>query len=151
MEAVINIIKSLGVNDTIWVQLGLFLVVFFALKTLVFKPFFEAHEGRHNATQGNEEAAEKIFTQTRELESLYQRKARSMNADVKAIFDKARLEANLEYEKIIGEAKEKARLTLDKHRNHIQEEFNKAREDLIKEGPLLGVAIADKLLAEEVR
>ncbi len=151
MEAVTNIIKSLGVNDTIWIQLALFVFVFVILRTFVFKPFFKAHEGRHNATQGNEEAAEKMHAQTRELESLYQRKARSLNADVKAIYDKARLEANLEHEKIMGEAKEKARLALDKYRNHIQEEFNKAREDLIKEGPVLGAAIADKLLAEEVR
>ncbi len=151
MDAVVNIIKALGVNDTLWIQMGIFIFSFLIIKTVIFKPFFAAFEGRHSATEGNSQSAEKIFSQTRELESLYQRKARSLNADVKAIFDKARLEANLEQERILNEAKQKAREALDKYRDQIQAEVGRAREDLIKEGPILGGAIAEKLLANEVR
>jgi F-type H+-transporting ATPase subunit b len=151
MDALLNIMKALGVNETLVVQLGIFLVTFVIIRNLVFKPFYLAFEGRHKSTEGNEEQAEKIIAQALELESLYQKKARSLNADVKAIYDKARGEANLENERLLNEAKEKSRETLDKYRSQIQEEFNKAREGLIKEGPAIGATIAQKLLADEVR
>jgi len=151
MDALLNIMKALGVNDTLFLQFGIFVVSFVILRFLVFKPFYLAFESRHKATEGNEEEAQNVIAQTLELESLYQKKARSLNADVKAIYDRARLEANLENEKILNEAKEKSRETLDRYRAHIQEEFNKAREGLIKEGPAIGATIAQKLLAEEAR
>ena len=151
MDALLNIMKALGVNETLVVQLGIFLFTFVILRVFVFKPYYAAFDGRHKSTQGNEDQAQELHAQTQELESLYQRKARSLNADVKSIYDKARLEANLENERILNEAKEKSRETLDKYRAHIQEEFNRAREGLIKEGPAIGATIAQKLLAEEVR
>jgi len=151
MDALLNIMKALGVNETLLVQMAIFLVTFVILRALVFKPYYLAFEGRHKATEGNEEEAQKVMQQTLELESLYQQRARSLNADVKAIYDKARQEANLENERIMNDAKEKSRETLERYRARIQEEFNKAREGLIKEGPALGATIAQKLLAEEGR
>jgi F0F1-type ATP synthase membrane subunit b/b' len=151
MNAVIGIITALGINSTIWLQLGIFLFTFMFLKTVVFAPYFRAFGERQNSTQGNQEHAEKIFAQTRELETLYQRKSRSLNAEIKALYDKVRLEAAAEQEKIQAAAREKAKSVIDKAREQIQGELNRAREDLIKEAPALSRAITEKLAAKEVR
>jgi len=151
MDTLTSIISSLGINATLFIQLGIFVVVFAFLKTVVFTPYFNAYEERQKKTQGNQQQADQLWAHTREIEAQYQRKARSLNTDVKAIFDKARLEAALEQEKIYSEAREKAKSTVDKAREVVQGELNRAREDLIKEAPELARGIKERLLSYEVR
>jgi F-type H+-transporting ATPase subunit b len=151
MDTVTSIISSLGIDTTLFIQLGIFAVVFAFLKTVVFTPYFKAYEERQKKTQGNQQLADQLWAQTRELEAQYQRKARSLNTDVKAIFDKARLEATVEQEKIYSEARDKAKSTVDKAREVVQGELNRAREDLIKEAPELARGIKERLLSHEVR
>lgn len=144
-----NILIALGINSTLWVQLGLFLFVFFIVLNLVFKPYFNAYLERQSKTTGNHEKAEQIYAQTRELEALYQRKMRGLTADIKAIYDKQRAEAATEQEKLQAEAREKAKKIIEKARAQIEIEYNKAREELIKQAPDLGKNIAGRLLTNE--
>jgi F0F1-type ATP synthase membrane subunit b/b' len=151
MATITNIISALGINQTLWVQLALFLFAYLFLRYFVFQPYFRAFEDRQSKTTGNQEKAEQIFSQTRELEAMYQRKARGLNADVKTIYDKARLEATIEQERIHSEAREKAKASLDKARLHIQEQVAIARAELDKQAPELSRAIAERLLPTEVK
>lgn len=151
MAAVTNIIAALGIDSTLWMQLGTFAFVYLFLKQLVFNPYFRAFEERQDQTQGNQEKAEEIFAQTRELSAVYQRKARSLNADIKAVYDKAKLEATREQDKIVSEAREKAKKVIESAREKIQEQMNHAREGLIRETPELSRVISDNLLPKEVR
>jgi F-type H+-transporting ATPase subunit b len=149
MEMITGILLSLGVNSTFWIQLSIFVVMFFFLKKVVFDPYFKAFEKRQEKTTGSQNEAEMLYAQTRELQALYQRKARNINADIKAIFDKIRGDANREQDTIISQAKEKSKLDSEKTREKIQGEFNKAREALIKEAPILGEAINNKLIGRD--
>ena len=151
MAAAMNIIAALGINATLWLQLGIFLVVYGFLRKVVFSPYFKAYESRQGQTQGNQEHAEKLFSQTRELQTLYQRKARSLNADIKTIYDKARLEAAREQEKLQNDGREKAKKILDQSRTKIQEQYSHAREELIKHAPNLGHSMTEKLLQVEAK
>lgn len=150
MAALTNLIAALGLDSTVWIQLGIALFMFVYLITFVFKPYYSAFTERESRTTGNHEKAEQVYAQTRELEALYQRKARSMNADIKELFDKARGEAAREQERIQSEARSKAKASIDKAKEKIQGEINKAREDLIKQAPDLSRAISEKLVPEEV-
>jgi F0F1-type ATP synthase membrane subunit b/b' len=151
MNAITGIITALGIDSTLFVQLGVFALVFLVLKYVAFDAYFAAFTERQKRTEGNQIHADKLLAQTRELETLYQRKARELNADVKAIFDRARLEATLEQEKIFSEAREKSKATVDRAREHIQGEINRAREDLLKEAPVLARSIAERLMNQEVK
>jgi F0F1-type ATP synthase membrane subunit b/b' len=151
MEAVLSIISALKIDSTLWVQLGLFGVTYILLYYIAFKPYFKAFEGRQGLTEGNQVKAEQIFAQTRELEALYQRKLRGLNADLKDIYDKARLAALKEQERVQAEARESARLLLDKARQQIQEQVGRAREEIVKETPQVSRAITERLLPKEVR
>jgi F0F1-type ATP synthase membrane subunit b/b' len=146
METVLGIFTSLGANSTIVVQLGIFLVVFMFVLHVGAKPYFKAFEERQKRTQGNEKHAEQLVAQSRELEAMFQRKARGLNLDIKAIYDKERAEAQKEHERIIVEAKDKAKTILDKARGTILEQYNKAREELFKEAPAVGHSIAERLI-----
>lgn len=151
MAAVANIITTLGIDTTLWIQLLTFVVSYIFLHMVVFTPYFKAFEARQGQTVGSNEKAEQIFAQTRELETLYQRKARNLNAEIKDIYDKVRLDAVREQEKIQAEAREKAKVAIEDARKKIQEQFNYAREELIKQTPLVSKTITEKLLPAEVR
>ena len=146
MSTVIDILRQLGVNETLFVQLAIFIAVFSVLHTLVFRPYFSAYEKRKGATQGNAEVADKLINQTRELEASYQHKARELSAQIKSIYEKARLEALVEQDKIMAESRENTQRILEKARLHIEEETALAREKLNRETPEIGAAIADRLL-----
>jgi F0F1-type ATP synthase membrane subunit b/b' len=121
-------------------------VVFTFVLHVGFKPYFRAFEERQKRTQGNEQQAEKLVAQAREMEAMFQRKARALNMEIKAIYDQERAAAHKEHERIIVDAKDKAKAIVDRARAKIQEEYNKAREELFKEAPAVGRSIAEQLL-----
>lgn len=151
MEALTGLLQSLGVNSTLFYQLGIFAFSFFFIRYVAFEPYFRAHLVREQKTEGNQDQAEQIYAQTRELETLYQRRARTLSADIKSIYDKARGDANREQDKIISAARDKAKVSIERAREKIQGEFNKAREDLIKEAPAIGEAIRERLVGKELQ
>ncbi len=151
MATVANIITALGIDTTLWMQFGIFAISYIFLKQVVFNPYYKAFEEREGQTTGNNDKAEQIFAQTRELETLYQRKARNLNAEIKEIYDRIRIEATREQDRIQTEAREKAKASMEEIRDKIQEQFNHAREELIKQTPALSQIMSEKLLPPEIR
>ncbi|MEK6555539.1 MAG: hypothetical protein AABZ31_09890 [Bdellovibrionota bacterium] len=149
MNSVLGIFTSLGVNSTIWIQLGIFLVAYVLFTTIVVKPYYKAFQERQSKTVGSEEAAETLTDQTRELEAAFQRKARELNLDIKDIYDQAKTEAAREQLKIQTESREKSKAQLEAARAKLKDEYNRAREELIKEAPQVGQLIKERLLAKE--
>lgn len=151
MDTILNILASLGVNSTIWIQLAIFVVTFIVLKEVVFKPYFAKFEIRQERTKGGIEKSAELIEQTKELETKYQSTMRLLNTEIKEIFDTSRAEANKEQEKIIIEARAASKITQDNFRIKLQNEVNKAREELIKQTPTIGQSISDSLLPREVQ
>ncbi len=149
MDTVLGIFTSLGVNSTISIQFVIFVIAYVIVLNLVVKPYYNAYLERQKRTQGNQDLAETLTAQARELEASFQRKARSLNLDIKDIYDKAKSEAVREQDKISGQAREKSKTIVDAARTQLKDETNRAREALIKEAPIVGQAIADRLLAKE--
>jgi F-type H+-transporting ATPase subunit b len=151
MTELTKIILSLGVDYTIWIQFGIFFIVFLTMKMMVFDPYFKCYLERQQKTSGNQEKADQLFAETRELEAVYQRKMRSLNSDMKEIFDKARSTAVSNQEHLQSEAREQAKIIIETGRKKIEIEFNKAREELMRETPELGKAIVNRLLSKEAQ
>lgn len=151
MDSVVNIINALGINSTLWVQLGVFVFSYLVLSRLVFSPYYRAFHERQSRTVGDQYEAEKISKQALALEEQYKNKIRDLNNEVKSIYDAAKLQAAREQDQIQNEAKEKAKATIDRAREKIQGEVNKAREDLIKQTPQLSQAITSVLISQEVK
>ena len=145
-----KILGGLGVDYTIWYQLGLFIFVLVFLGKFTFEPYLDAFNERATMTTGNQDEAQEIAAKTRELETVYQRQARGLNTDIKSVFDKRRLEAQKEHERIVVDAKDKAKGILDTARSQIQDEYNRAREELLKESPVIGKSIAARLLSKDL-
>lgn len=145
-----EILSALGINSTIWIQLACFLVSYVALTQLVFKPYMAAFRERQIRTVGNEDFAQRLLQETAELQTQYELRARELNNETKAIFDKTRVEAMREYDKTISSAREETTQLLAKNRARIAQAIQEAQAEMMREAPQVGVAIASKLMGKEI-
>jgi F0F1-type ATP synthase membrane subunit b/b' len=145
-----NILTALGVNSTLWIQLGCFLVAYVALTQLVFKPYMAAFHERITRTIGNEEYAQRILQEVADLQTQYEVRARELNDETKSIFDQTRVAAMRDYDKTISAARQETTDLLEKTRIQIAVNIREAQTAVMREAPDVGRVIASKLMGKEV-
>ena len=96
-----ELLKSLGVNSTLWYQLACFIVSYLALSNLILKPYMAALHERENRTVGGEETAIRLIEEASHLHAELEQKARAIHASVKHVYDSSRTEAMAEYDRTI--------------------------------------------------
>jgi F-type H+-transporting ATPase subunit b len=145
-----GILIQLGVNETLAIQLGLFLVVFVVLKHLLFGPYFAALMERRARTLGKTEQAEKYVAEARVLEDQYAMRAREANDMYRDAFEKGRLAANKEFERVVGEARQAAKDHTDAMRDRLGKEMVAVRSQLSQEVASVSQVINQKLIGKEI-
>ena len=150
MDMITSLLRALGIDSTLWVELGCFLICYIALTKLVFQPYLNAFHEREKSTIGTEETAVRIVQEAQQLTGEYEKHARAMNADVKGIYDASRAEAMGEYDTLIKVARGDAARFLTESRGKIEQEIKSAKQSLAAEIPALGSAIATKLAGKDI-
>lgn len=145
-----GILEALGVDSTIAIQFVVFMFVYFVLHFVLFKPYFLAYIERKQRTVGNTDVAERVTTETRDLEVKYEQKARELNSQHKGIYDASRTEALKEYDRLVSEAREDAKITLEQSRERLRNELKKARAEVEQEIPVVTQAITTKMLGKDL-
>jgi F0F1-type ATP synthase membrane subunit b/b' len=145
-----DILKSLGVNSTLWIHLVCFLVSYVSFSQLVLKPYMAALREREKRTLGNEEAAVRLIEEAHELHEHYETKARALSSQIKGFYDQSRSEALKEYDRLVTTARDEAGKILDESRGKIATQIQGARQMLSAEVPAVGAAIAAKLAGKEI-
>ena len=141
-----EILAQLGIDSTAFVQFGIYVVSFFTFYYLIFKPYFEAFNKRVEHTFGSQENSEKIVEQTNELKVEFDRKTQSINESYKEIFDNQRTLAMNEHDRIIGEARDKAKSIIENTREKIKSEIDKTKTELQTHIPEVSNQVVEKLL-----
>lgn len=140
----------IDLDGTVFLQLGLFVVAFFILKALVFKPVVALIEAREEAIEGAIEEA-KVMTG----------EAKSAEKEFEAEMQRVRRTAAVERDKLRAEGKKLETTVLDKVREEtanqlsaaeatLAKEAKKARADMAAHTPVLAKQIASKLLQRDV-
>jgi len=150
MDIVVSLLRSLGVNSTIWFQLGCFVVAYLAVTQLVFKPYLRAHGERQKRTVGGEENAAKTVEEIGLLQGQYESKVRSLNNEIRGIYDASRAEAGKRYEETMSAARKQADATLETNRTQIATQVEVAERALKAEVPTMGIAIASRLAGKDL-
>jgi F-type H+-transporting ATPase subunit b len=143
------ILTGLGVNQTIWIQLILFILTYLILANLVFKPYQSALNERHKKTLGGEDVTKKLIFETQELQARFERKARQVNEEIKSVYDLARAEAARRQTEILDAARKESSDLIQKTRENISGEIKRARETLHAEIPAISSMIATRLIGKE--
>lgn len=105
------------------------LVLYFALKKILFKPVTKIMEDRANLIKSSLEEAENSKAKAAEIKKSYEDQVRSAKDEVDRILNEGRAKASKEYEAAVASAKKDAEAILVKARQEIERE----RQQMIKE------------------
>lgn len=144
------LLKSLGIDSTLWIHVLCFAVAYLSLSNLIFKPYMKALAEREKRTIGGEEQAAQLLNETGEISSEYETKAKAVSAAIRAEYETHRLAAVKESETLIAAARTESQQLLEKSRTRISSEVSAARERLSAEVPSITSAIASKMAGKEI-
>ena len=144
-----EMLNALGLNHTAFLQFAIFSVTFFVLTFGLFSPFAKALEERQERTKGASAASEDLVNETNSLRQQFETKARSINGEIKSIYDENRSQGVKESEKILTTAREQANSIVEKARASVAAQVAEAQRKLKDEVPVVANAIAAKLLSKK--
>jgi F-type H+-transporting ATPase subunit b len=147
---VAEILNQLGLDQTFFIQLLVFTVLFFVLSPLYFRPFQRLFEARHKRTIEDREAAEKLSAQAEAKFLEYKEKLAAERVAIKRDYEALITEARAQEAAAINHARNEAK----KITQEAVESIGKQREQLKKqlEADVDGLArtISEKLLSRKV-
>ena len=148
MDALAQILTSLGIDKSLLYQLGLCIFLYSALSRILFKDLFEAYQKRKMQTSGSEQEALFLAEEQKKLEKAYEEKAKILNAENKKVFDQVRQEAYEERQKLITQAEKKAQAFVEENRKHLQQQTKRVRQTLKMESENISNSIVSYLTAD---
>src|SRR5579885_2037149 len=103
-----NVLTQLGVNQTLWIQLVLFLVTYLFLSQFLFKPYLRVIHARKKNTGGAVVEANQISTGAENLAAEYQQKVKQHHDEASSLYQKIRTEGVKQEEAVLTEARARA-------------------------------------------
>jgi F0F1-type ATP synthase membrane subunit b/b' len=146
MNQVLDILKSLGVNETVFPQFGIFIVSFLFLKIFIFSPYLAAYEERRKRTVGSQGVALELQQEIDRREAEFSREAKEINENIKKVFDMKQTQAIKETNAILADAQQKAQERLNAGKKEVQDAYAAAKDQLKTFVPDLGQTIKQRLL-----
>ena len=148
MDMLISIISSLGIDYSLFIQLGIYLATFVVLYILVFKPYFEASEERRKLTSGSLESAEKSEEMIKRTEEKYQTRARQINDEIALVFKEQRALAVKEAEKLNEEASLKSKEIMNQAQQKLSDQLEQAQTNFELMTKEVSAVIVQQLLTK---
>lgn len=118
------------IDNTIFLQAILFLVLFIVLNSLLFKPWLEVKARRAQQIGGALSDATQLRAQADEAGQEYERRLSKARDDAMVLRSDRRREAELEEAKIVGDARGEANTALDARKLTLAQETEQARAEL---------------------
>ena len=144
------ILEQLELNQTFFIQLVLFAVLFLLLKPLYFKPFLKLFEARHKSTVADQEAAEKLMADAQAKLDEYKRKLSEERAAARKEFDALIDQAKKEEAAFLQHAREEAKKITQAAAESASQQHEELKKKLDIEVESLAHAISEKLLLRKV-
>lgn len=144
-------IPLIDLDGTVFVQFGLFLVLFIVLSQILWKPFLKLRDERQAGMGGARHEAEEMTAKTRDLNTSYDKKVSETKAKAADERQKLRTEAANREREILDEARSKAAAATAQSRETIATQAAAAKLKLDAEAALLAKAVAKRVLGREVQ
>jgi F-type H+-transporting ATPase subunit b len=135
---------------TVLIHLAIFLTMLVALNKLLFGPLLRVMDARQAKVSGNQSAAVKATHDLAAMKSTYLEKLEAARKQAGSEKDSLRQAAEVEEEKIIRAARERAGNVVADLREKIAAEFEGARAEMVSQSQNMGRRIAARILGREV-
>ena len=139
-------IPVVDIDNTVFVQAGIFLVLLVVLKPLLFDPWLKVQDLRFDKIEGAFDASKKLRAEADELGEDYKSRMAAARDKAMTIRSDRRREGEAELAKAIAEARQSAGADLDAERDRIAKDVETARADLQGRVSALAKDIAEKVL-----
>ncbi len=140
----------IDIDYSIFIQIALFLVIWFFLARFVFTPFQRLLGEREQRTDGMKAEAETLLKEAERLRMEYEGIITKAKEEGNSIKEGIRQEALHARDQLLAHAQEDAARFLQTVRQQIQEEMQKDRELAVQEAEVIGQEMAEKILVRRV-
>lgn len=148
MSQVLDILRSLGINSTVYYQFGIFFIAYLSMMLIVFKPYLRAYDERLARTVGGQEEAENLLIEAEQQEEIYRIEAKKLNDEIKDIFAKSNEKAKQETDEILTAAKAQADSEVLNSRRQLEQSVAEARKEMATYIPKISENIERKLMRQ---
>lgn len=155
MPSLLSVVLSEGsiidLDGTLFVQLGIFFVLFFVLRALVFKPMTGLFAAREAAIEGAREDARRMEREAKEQTGSFDEAIRDARASAGQQRDRLRADGLGIEKQLLETVRQQTSKVLEDARVKLEVERSAIRLDLAAQAPVLARQIASKLLGREVQ
>lgn len=131
-EIVTQILVQLHANYTVYYQLVIFIVAISFLTIVVYNPYFKAADKRFQKTKGADAVAKDAAAEAKNLQLVYQTKAREVNNKIRDIYDAEKNKALKKSADILAQAKIQADQAASSARKNIDDQMKAADAEIAK-------------------
>src|SRR6516162_6518867 len=140
----------IDIDGTVFVQFGLFVILFFVAKYVLFKPYLRLREARKSGIEGARAEAERMTAQADSKLADYEKQLASARNRANDEGRKVRAEAAAHEKTVTDKARGDAQKAIDEATAKMRGEADAARLQLLPQASTLAKQIASKLLGREV-
>lgn len=146
MKVVINILKSLGLNETVIPQFIIFIITFIFLNYFVFNKYLAAYEERRRRTVDSKDVDGELQSEIDKEEAKYAKEAKDINEQISAVFETRRKEAQAYSQSAMATAHTEQQQKLTTGKQSIEDAVATARAQLKSSVTEIGQLIKQRLL-----
>ena len=141
---------SVDFDKTLFVQVGLFILLWIVLKPLLFDPMLKLFEEREKKIEGTIADARKIDLQSADAKATYDEALAKARAAGALERDRLRAEGIKTENELLTAARAASQAKLEAGRSKSKQEMDAARAELSKERAVLARDVAARVLGREV-
>ena len=145
-----EILIQLGLDQTLFIQLGIYILVFALLSQIFFKPFLRLIETRHKKTVQDRESAERILSQAEQKLNDYTQRLSLARIEAKAAYEAVIDQAKKEEAEILSQARNEAKTITQDAIKDMDQQAARLRKELETEVDAMARAVTEKLLLRKV-
>ncbi len=152
-QAVVNLASGhplIDIDGTVFVQFGLFLLLFLVANKLLFQPYLALRERRKAGIDGARAEADRMTAQADAKLADYEKQLASARNRANEEGRKVRAEATAHEKDVTDKARAETQKTIDEATATMKQETEAARLQLLPQANALARQIASKLLGREV-
>jgi F-type H+-transporting ATPase subunit b len=144
------ILDQLGLNNTFFIEFGIFAVTFLILGNVFFKPFMKLIEARHKKTVEDRESAEKLMAQATSKLEEYKRILAEERLAAKKGYDLALAEARKQEDELLGQARDEAKRITQEALDSVAKQRDHLKKQLEADVEVIAQTISERLLSRKM-
>lgn len=147
MNALLN---QLGLDNTFFIELGIFIALFFVLSQLYFKPFMKLFDSRYKRTVQDREAAQHLMAQAEAKLEEYKRQLLEQKLEAKKHFETALAETRKEESILLADARHEAKKITQDAADSVNRQREQLKKQLEADVESIAQSISERLLSRKV-